>query len=95
VSDQLNPQLEFFYEQLYAQYRDLKTDFKTEISSLRQDLEKEFKHTDGQLLTLKVETDSRLKLMEERILSIQKIVWMGVGITSFIVVTLEVLSNRV
>ncbi len=95
MNDQLFPQIKFISEQISQQHRDLKTDIRSELALLRQDLADEFKHTESRIASLKDETDRRLTLMEEQILSLQKFKWASVGITSLIVIVAEILFSRV
>lgn len=74
-----------------TQFRFLIEHIREEMGSLKEDLNEEFKRHDNVIEKFMEDTAARLKLMEEQVLSIQKFKWMALGITSFVLVAVELI----
>lgn len=77
-----------------SQFRFVIEHIREELATLRQELSDEFKRHDTVIEKFMDDTASRLKLMEEQVLSVQKFKWMVLGMGSLIVVLIDVITSH-
>lgn len=90
MSEMNSDLFKFFSDQVVRQYQELKADFKSEMASLKAEINKESLGHNSKLDEFKDETTSRFVLTDERLTALEKFNWRITGAGVILIAIIEV-----